>query len=169
MKLGFQDPRVWESDAHVEAECARQGVRDPHLIAARKAAARAQDAELLAQCDESVLPVLTYRRLLASNLNPQLTTPEAIDGRRKLMLDLLTQRLASVDAEARVAAINERLVKQCPALNAALNARGAGWDVPILRDLADRFGAVRSDGGGTPIPAPEGRAAPLWPMTGKNR
>ena len=136
----YQDPRAWASDAIVEAECAREGIRDLHAIAARKAKARAADAALLAENDETVLPVSVYRDLRAAN-----PKPEDIAARTALMHEHLAEPLRTPlkDVPSRVAALNADLVKR-PALNAAMVARAAGYTVPVVRHLAE-LGAARAD------------------------
>jgi|HubBroStandDraft_4_1064222.scaffolds.fasta_scaffold01490_9 hypothetical protein len=138
----YQDPRAWTSDSIVEAECAREGIRDRHAIAARKANARAADAALFAENDEEVLPVSAYRDLRQAN--PKLPTPAAVAQRTKLLHEHLAEPLATPlkDVPGRVAALNAELVKR-PVLNAAIAARAAGYSVPVVRHLAE-LDAVRS-------------------------
>jgi hypothetical protein len=149
----YQDPRAWASDAIVEADCAREGIRDRHAIDARKAAARATDAALLAKNDEDVLPVSVYRDLRASGSQARLT-PEGMAERTELIHQHLAEPLATArkDVPARVAALNADLVQR-PELNAAMARRAAGYSVPVVRHLA-RLAAEREVRHTTAKPVP---------------
>src|ERR1700687_3896794 len=137
----FQDPRAWASDALVEAECARDGTRNRHDIAARKAAARKADAALLAE--NPGMTVEEYRDLKAAEARPVPVTA----ARNEELIGLNAAPIYQPAAQVRelVATENSRLKTATPLLDQSLKA-GAGSSAPVIRGLL-RAAVDRADGG----------------------
>ena len=140
----YQDPRAWASDALVEAECAREGIRNRHAIAARKAAARTADAALWAENPE--MTPHEYRSLKAAEAHP--VQSAALAARNEELIAQNTAPIYQPAAKVRelVARENARLKSERPVLNARLKVPGVGSSAPVVR--AHLRAAVDRAGGG---------------------